>query len=253
MCSMKCPYETLLKSGWIFNDICNIYFKQYDGLWYHKGMRVLLATVELPKYHCLPSSPSLGTPCCPSLPWVSSTMKANVFFFGELVLNACMITSSWHWGKRQSGSCHLGVPPNSHDLCTRILQFSKEVYPFYRQPCWHRPGWAVGDSYLFLPASFWAPQLNGNGSEKPLWGLLWGCCLETGNLKTYQVKPAEEGSTALQLILLFSTHNWWAKAWGKYRGGGSCVGCQLCWQSLSQNYLQQWALGFPPAHFLPVT
>lgn len=46
-----------------------------------------------------------------------------------------------------------------------------------------------------------------NGSEKPPRGLLGGRCLETGNLKAYQVKPTEEGSTGLQLILLCSAHD----------------------------------------------
>lgn len=123
---MKCPYETLVKSGWVFKDICKVDFKQYDGLWYNKAMSLLSAKVDLPEDHCLPSSPSLGTPCCPSLPQVSSIMKANTCFV-ELVLNGCMITSSGTGVRGRVDSaiweCLLTAIIYAHVFCSSARKF----------------------------------------------------------------------------------------------------------------------------------
>lgn len=106
------------------------------------------------------------------------------------------------------------------------------------------------DWHPFLPTSFSAPQLTVNSSEKPLQGLLWGCCLATGNLKIYQVKPTEDGSTVCSWSCYAAPITDEQKP-GENKEVGILY-CQQSWQPLSQNYLQQWFLGFPTAYFFPV-
>lgn len=83
---MKCPYETLVKSGWVFKDICKVDFKQYGGLCYKKPMRLLLAEVDLPEDDRLPI---LGHTLLPLLSTsvIDHEGKHFFFFVAELVLN----------------------------------------------------------------------------------------------------------------------------------------------------------------------